>query len=589
MKLKSFFLRMSISIVILLMATDLFAQTGYAAPGGTWIPASKSWRGSTTTQGTDPWTLTPRTGLIDEPFPGVGTDSVVRQVFPQYYIKEKVQGYLEYLPSGYNLPQNSTKLYPLIIYVPGCGEMHDGRVYVHSNGNPNWNYGIFRLMKTDGGTSQFPSLPRELVRNGDYFSAIPLKTPGQAYGPYASGPKQGVIVMALSPSHRRAAVCGIADNIPGQTNPDYHATGIFDVDEAITVAKRNYRVDPTRIYITGMSKGAAVSYDYVSEPSFPDFPRKVAGILPVCASDAILDQTKAAFVVNNGVNVLAVVNRYDWGSSVIYNNRTSIQNLKNVAGVGPTQIDSFFFLENDQLALNPATAPGRHSAWPIAYQTRYANDQNRTPGRWYVWTDPTNGEQYTAYEWMLSKQNLTLLPVQVSSFTAIRENNGVKLDWSTSTEVNSDKFILERSTNGSSFNLLTEIKAAGNSNTTIRYSHLDANLPNSTYVYYRLSQRDKNGKLHIIGIKKIYLGNQGYEISMYPSVVTTSMNIEIQGTVNEQITVQVVDMAGRRLSQHVIAPRQNRLTINTDKLSKGMYIVQISGGGKTQTSKFIKQ
>jgi hypothetical protein len=108
-------------------------------------------------------------------------------------------------------------------------------------------------------------------------------------------------------------------------------------------------------------------------------------------------------------------------------------------------------------------------------------------------------------------------------------------------------------------------------------------------VYYRLSQRDINGKLQIIGIKKIYLGSKGYEIAMYPSIATTSVNVEIQGTVNEAITVRVVDLAGRQVSQHIMAPRQNRLTINTDKLSKGMYIVQVSGGGKSETSKFVKQ
>jgi hypothetical protein len=584
MKLKSFFLRMSISIVILLMATDLFAQTGYAAPGGTWIPATKSWRGSTTTQGSDPWTLTPRTGLIDEPYPfisfGVGPDSVVRQVFPTYYMSERVQGFLEYLPSGYNLPANSTKRYPLIIYVPGCGEVHDGRVYTHTNGNPNWNYGIFRLMKTDGGTQQFASLPRELVRNGDYFSAVPLKTPGQVYNP-TTGPKQGVIVMCLMTSHRTAGVCGAQ-------NSTYYVANKWDIDRAINLANTLYRVDNSKIYLTGMSAGGGVSYNYVGDTDFPELARKIAGIVPVAAVENLYgDVNRAAVTVNNGVNVMAVVNRRDYNSSVIQNNRSTIQAFESIPGVAPDQIDSSFFLLPGQNALSCCD----HNAWTIAYQTRGSDGQiPATSGtRFYTYTDPVSLERYTTYEWMISRQNLRLLPVAVSSFTATRENNGVKLAWSTSTEINSDKFIIERSTNGTSFSLLTEVAATGNSNTTVRYSHLDANLPQSTYVYYRLSQRDKNGKLQIIGVKKVYLGGQGYEIAIYPTVATSTVNIEIQGSVNEPITVNVVDMAGRQLSQHVIAPRQNRLTINTDKLSKGMYIVQINGGGKTQTSKFVKQ
>lgn len=590
MKLKSFLLNLSISMIVLLLATEVSGQTGYGAPGGQWISASKSWRGSTTTQGSDPWTLTPRTGLIDEPFPfetfGVGVDSVVRQVFPTYYMSEKVQGYLEYLPSGYNLPANASKRYPLIIYVPGCGEVHDGRVYTHNNGSPNWNYGIFRLMKTGfGGSEQFTSLPRELVRNGDYFSAIPLKTQGQTYNT-TTGPKQGVIVMCLMTSHRAASYPN--DFVCGTPNAAYYVANKWDIDRAINLANRLYRVDNSKIYLTGMSAGGGVSYNYVGDTDFPELARKIAGIVPVAAVENLYgDVNRAAVAINGGVNVMAVVNRRDYSSSVIQNNRTSIQALESIPGVQPNQVDSSFFLYPGQNALSCCD----HNAWTIAYQTRGTNGHIPTTSgtRLYVYTDPVSLEQYTTYEWMINKQNLTLLPVTLSSFTATRENNGVRLAWSTSTEINSEKFIVERSTNGTNFSLLTEVAAAGNSSTTIRYSHLDASLPQSTYAYYRLSQRDKNGKLQILGIRKIYLGSQGYEVAIYPTVANSTVNIEIQGTVNEQITVQVVDMAGRQLSQHIIAPRQNRLTINTDKLSKGMYIVQINGGGKTLTSKFMKQ
>jgi hypothetical protein len=228
-------------------------------------------------------------------------------------------------------------------------------------------------------------------------------------------------------------------------------------------------------------------------------------------------------------------------------------------------------------------------AWQVAYQSRGINGQIADPSYAYVYTDPAANEKYTASEWMLSKQNLILLPVLVNKFSAVRDNNDVKLDWTTSNEVNSDRSIIERSTDGSRFSSLKEIEAAGNSNTEIRYSHLDASLPTSTYVFYRLSQRDKNGKVQIMGIKKVYLGSQGYEIALYPTVVSGTVNIEIQGSVNDQITVQIVDMAGRQSSQYVIAPRQNLLAVNTDKLSKGMYIIQVSGRGKNQTSKFDKQ
>jgi hypothetical protein len=582
MKLKKSFsalYKVVLAVCLLLStSTELLAQpASYAAPGGQWQPTTRSWKGNTN-QGTYPWTLTPRTGLFDEPFPagngapwGDDPDTVVRAVNTQYYISESIQGFLEYLPTGYTNPANSSKTYPLIIYIPGCGEMHDGKTYVHNNSGvitPNWNYGLYRMMKSVSSTDQFHSLTRELLRNGDYFSNIPLKTPGQVYNT-TTGPKQGVIVLSLNMS-ARPEVC-----------TKYRVPTVFEVDRAINMALNNYRVDVSKIYLTGMSAGGGISYLYPADRS--QFARRIAAVVPVAAVQNLYgDVNLAATMINNGVNVLAVTNRFDYNVSVIQNNRASIVALESIAGVGPTQVDSFFFLYPGQTGSN-------HDAWSVAYQTRGTNGQIANPTYAYVYRDPVSLEQYTAYEWMINKQNLLLLPVLVDRFSAVRENNGVRLDWSTSSEINSDKFIIERSTDGTSFSLLKEIDAAGNSSSQIKYTHMDGNLPASTYVYYRLSQRDKNGKLQIIGIKKIYLGNQGYEIAIYPTVATSTVNIEIQGTVNEQITVQVVDMAGRQLSQHIIAPRQNRLTINTDKLSKGMYIVQVSGGGKNQTSKFIKQ
>lgn len=581
MKLKSVtagLFRVLAVCLLILAGTHLFAQpASYSAPGGQWQSATRSWKGNTN-QGTYPWTLTPRTGLFDEPFPagngapwGDDPDTVVRAVYPQYYISESIQGFLEYLPTGYNDPANSTKRYPLIIYIPGCGEMHDGKTYVHNNNGtitPNWNYGIYRMMKSISSTDQFHSLPRELLRNGDYFSRIPLKTPGQVWNT-STGPTQGVIVLCLNMS-ARPQVC-----------TKYRTPTVFEVDRAITMAQSNYRVDNSKIYVTGMSAGGGASYLYPADR--PEFASRISAVVPVAAVQNLYgDVNLAATIVNNGVSVLAVTNKYDYNVSVIYNNRASIEALESIPGVGPTQVDSFFFLYPGQTTSN-------HDAWSVAYQTRGTNGQIANPTYAYVYTDPVSLEKYTAFEWMINKQNLLLLPVLVDRFTATRENNGVKLDWSTSTEVNSDKFILERSTDGTGFQLLKEIDAAGNSNTQKKYTYLDGNLPQSMYVYYRLSQRDMNGKLQIIGTKKIYLGSKGYEIAMYPSIATTSVNVEIQGIVNEAITVRVVDLAGRQVSQHIMAPRQNRLTINTDKLSKGMYIVQVSGAGKSETSKFVKQ
>jgi hypothetical protein len=624
MKLKSFFLLLAIvPVVIAKSQTWSVSSSGYTwnAPGGKWVPSLQRYEQNTTGP-KSPWTLTPRTGLIDHVFANddnttnTGTDSIFTRISSQYYITERIKGYWEYLPEGYN-DDGNTQTYPLIIYMPGCGEVHDGRFYMHpaitSGSNqrpaiPNFEFGLGRLMKKGdpvsvsnwtvnrvqqdrNGTNPFPttnysnnnfnSLPRELMRNGDYFSNIPVKTPGQTYN-YSTGTKRGVIVMALN-LDGHPVICG-------RVNQPL----IGDIAGAITTAIRLYRVDISRIYLTGMSYGGGISYSFPA--SSLANARKIAAIVPVAASAAIDAQPIEEYmnIVNGGVSVFPITNALDSGANnPISDNRVTMNRFRDIPG---SKIDSAFFYYADQLDAQGkpkigwqySTSFWRHNAWTYAYSTRYQKS-GQFVADWYPYTDPISNEKYTVYEWMLTKQNLSLLPVSVVSFVAQRVNNGVNLSWVTEQEVNSDLFILERSVNGKDFSALTTMKAAGNSTIRKQYGYLDANLPDAMYVYYRLSQRDKNGQLQIIGVKKVFLGAQGFEISVYPSVVTSTVNVEVQGLVNEQLTVRVMDLTGRQLQQHVIAPRQNRLTINTDKLSKGMYIVQVNGTGKNQTTKFIKQ
>jgi hypothetical protein len=201
-----------------------------------------------------------------------------------------------------------------------------------------------------------------------------------------------------------------------------------------------------------------------------------------------------------------------------------------------------------------------------------------------------NYENYTLYEWFLLYQNLASpLPVLLKTFTATRINNTVELDWVTATEINSSYFTLERSIDGMNFNLLAKVDAAGSSVTEKKYRYVDHALPGSPYVYYRLSQTDKDGKKQIFGIRKVFIGNNGFELRVFPTLTTGTLNVEVQGVTSDPMNIRIVDLSGKILMQQVIAPRQNRLTMNVGKLARGIYILQADNSVHRFTTKFIKQ
>jgi len=84
------------------------------------------------------------------------------------------------------------------------------------------------------------------------------------------------------------------------------------------------------------------------------------------------------------------------------------------------------------------------------------------------------------------------LPINLLSFTAQLQAEGVDLKWVTSSEINNDYFTVERGQDGRNFVEVGRVAGAGNSNVERHYSFLDAEMPQAT-TYYRLRQTDYNG------------------------------------------------------------------------------------------------
>lgn len=86
------------------------------------------------------------------------------------------------------------------------------------------------------------------------------------------------------------------------------------------------------------------------------------------------------------------------------------------------------------------------------------------------------------------------LPVEFLSVSLEKKSSTQnKISWSTSSELNADKFILQKSTDGVNWIDLSELKAAGTTNQTNHYSLLDNNAEDVKDEYYRIAQIDFDG------------------------------------------------------------------------------------------------
>ncbi len=549
-----------------------------------WDAANKRWTGPTTVALAQRWTFTARTGYDNVGAPGVRTSP--------YYVSDNVNGWMEYLPMGYN-PANTSKRYSLLIYFPGCGETgNTGFFYTNASNNPRYDIGLARLF---GSSGNFPSLPWYILQNGQYFSKIKIKRPADGIAGAVQNAgvdvTDGMIILCVN--YLTTGFCS------GAVPPS-----VYDMETLINKAISLYRVDPAKVFVTGMSQGGPIEW---SMASFSDYmARYLAGIIPVCATGTIynpnqaIQDASADVVVRNGLNVLAVSNRLDYnndgiGGKVHVYNRASMLSVLANPGLKPYQADTSFFTYTSQQAWldNPVGSPPySHNAWQFAYHPAVVEYSASIPtniqGNQKVWRDIADGDNYNLFEWMITRQNLLVLPVRLAGFTARQVDGGVKLDWTSATEINSSHFEIERSTDGRNFSYIGQVAAAGTSSTDKGYTYLDANVPAAKEVYYRLKQVDKDNRFEYSQVKKVILQTKPFDIKLYPNTTTGPVTMEFKPA-SSTSEFKVVDMNGRVMMRSMIKPRERILKFDISTYATGIYMIQLSNENDVETMKLIKR
>ncbi len=175
------------------------------------------------------------------------------------------------------------------------------------------------------------------------------------------------------------------------------------------------------------------------------------------------------------------------------------------------------------------------------------------------------------------------LPIELINFDAIEENKSVKLVWSTSSEINNDYFTIEKSQDGESFETLTTIEGAGNSNQELSYLTFDHN-PFSGTSYYRLKQTDFDGKHEYFKIIPISIDNS--EMNSYPNPISSMFTLELEN-ISENAAIRITDISGKTVfSRDNLS--QNAITIISEKWNSGVYMVTLINDHNTKTIRIIK-
>jgi hypothetical protein len=462
-------------------------------------------------------------GIDNTELEGLNDDSVVISRWtprPNLSIaNNEFGGLIEYLPVGYNNSGNNKK-YPVIIYFGGRGAQGNG------------------------------SLEQLCELFSDQETSLPYQF------------EKGVIPSTVTQDGTTYEFIFIAPTYRSYQYPTNYLKA-EEVEGFLDYVEANYRIDPTRIYLTGMSAGANMVINYVSNSVARANRIAAYNTSSLCSSLGREPNTATAYqnivTANLPGRFFHCEGDRQCADTISQNWTIAINNAK--AGLASYTVPS-----------NSCNYNG-HNSWTYNYSPTYL----------------VNGSNL--YQWFVQFSTNTALPVTIKSFTGTLSKDKVVLDWITSAETSSSSFRIERAGSDYVFTALSSLPAAGNSSTDKAYQFIDPKpLPNLNL--YRLVQIDADGSERMSGIVKVMNKNSGkFHLAVSPNPFTTKLTAYLNLEKRQKVNATLTDLNGRKISTQsmILNEGSSEISISTSSLQKGIYLLRIETEQSTQIQKVIRQ
>jgi hypothetical protein len=185
-------------------------------------------------------------------------------------------------------------------------------------------------------------------------------------------------------------------------------------------------------------------------------------------------------------------------------------------------------------------------------------------------------------------QDVTTLPITLSSFVGQAKNYGVGLNWTTTSEVNNQYFEVLRAGEDKNFTSIGKVNGAVNSSEIKTYSFSDFN-PLAGNNYYQLKQVDLDGKSESFGPVVVKFGLSEDSFSVL-SASEISVTISISSSEEKQAELSYIGLDGRTLYKQNIslASGLNTFSIPVDKSTGNIGIITLRANGEQKSLKIAR-
>jgi hypothetical protein len=167
------------------------------------------------------------------------------------------------------------------------------------------------------------------------------------------------------------------------------------------------------------------------------------------------------------------------------------------------------------------------------------------------------------------------LPIELFDFIAMATRDGrIKLQWTTTTEINNDFFSIERAVAPEiKFSKIFEVPGAGTTTAKTSYEQIDEK-PYPGVNYYRLKQTDFDGKF---SYSKVVSAEVQKVTSVYPNPITDKWSVEFEDAGTSPRVIEVLDLTGKKITEY--KTQLTRIDLSREGIPAGTHILKIIAAG----------
>jgi hypothetical protein len=216
------------------------------------------------------------------------------------------------------------------------------------------------------------------------------------------------------------------------------------------------------------------------------------------------------------------------------------------------------------------TAAQHHVAWQ-ACGTHTAIAGGANPLAFLISSTAAQG-----FSWFnIGTPNSQALPVEFAGMTTTCIEEAVNIKWFTESEHNNDYFRIEKSTDGSTWDILGYVDAVGNSSVLNGYEYLD--LESRSNTYYRLYQVDQDGSEELLSTLYSDCDAETSEIASFPNPSHESFSIFWkQFNTSGDGTITIRDINGKTMHRETVALSLGaNLFMIKAHLAPGVYMIEL--------------